>query len=81
VMGYRIGMRAIFAGARQSFRLRGVVERDVMHLVTLMQAPDGFERPDLSTARGGVQEIGLHPQQFHRRNGRLAAGLRGVPLV
>ena len=36
-----------------------------MYFVPLMQPPQRFQRSDLPTPIGGVQEIGFHPEEFH----------------
>ena len=64
-MFHRIGERTILLGPRQSFWLGRIVISQVMYFVPLMQPPQRFQRSDLPTPIGGVQEIGFHPEEFH----------------
>jgi len=64
VMGNGIRPRRVLAGALYAFRLRWVVERNVMDLIALVETSDDFERSDLATASGWVEKVGFHPQQL-----------------
>ena len=63
-MGNGIGPRRVLAGTLNAFRLRRVVERNVMHLIALVKAFDDFEGSDLTTASCGMEKIRFHPKQL-----------------
>jgi hypothetical protein len=48
-----------------------VLQGDVVDLVALVEALEGFESADLTSTGGGVEEIGLHPEDLHEGRGGL----------
>ena len=61
-MSNRISSRRVFAGPREALGLGRIVEGYVMDFIALVKPFDNFERPDLSSAIGRVEEIRFHPK-------------------
>ena len=82
-MRYRIRARRVLGTSLDAFRIRAVIKRYIMHLVTGMQAPQHLERADLSATIGGMKEIRLYPQDLHIRaatgSWMLCPGIPRVP--
>ena len=61
MMRDRVGVAAVFRATFEGPVRCGEVQRRVMDLVPLMQALQGFQRPNLSAPRGRMQKIGVDP--------------------
>ena len=61
----RVGARAVFRTAADTFGLSGIFKRNVMNFMPAMKVAEHFEGPNLTALRGGVEEMRIDPQDLH----------------
>ena len=60
-----IGFAAIFGTAGEAFGFGLVLQGDVVNLMPAVEMAQHFQRADLAALGGGMEEMRVHPEDFH----------------